>query len=289
MRSIDHFVLVAASLSAARERYRRLGFTVAPDGVHPFGTYNANLYFRDGPMVETLAVHDPAKYADAVAAGNSFVRNDAAYRAALGDEGFSHVVATSSDAEGDHAAFLERGLSGGDLVCFSREFEQPDGSVETISAKLAFATPAQAPFGCYVTCEDLLVPAIDRSSLLDHENGALGAKRAVSCSREPSAYRAFLDRLFEPEEIRADARSVECPLPNGRLSVVTPEALARDFGVTEGPSGAELLHSGLVFDVTDLRKTEALLSENRVAFARHEGRLVVRPSPGPFFAFEQRP
>ncbi len=290
MRSIDHFVLVSASLADARARYRRMGFTVAPDGVHPFGTYNANMYFRDGPMIETLAIENPARYAEAVAAGNSFVANDAAFRAARGDEGFSHVVVTSRDAERDHAAFLDRGVSGGKLVSFSRDFELPDGRMERVEAKLAFATPAGARCGFFFTCEDIVVPAIDRSSLLDHGNGALGARQALSCAQEPLAYADFLKGLVEPNEVHVGAQRVDCVFPNGRASIVTPELLAGDFGLEESPDAAGLQHRALLFQVKDLGKTERLFARNGLPFTRHKERLVARTGrePAPVFVFEQR-
>jgi len=290
MRLIDHFVLVAGNLSDARKHYRRMGFNVAPDGVHPFGTHNANMYFRDGPMIETLSIENHIKYAEAIEAGNTFVKNDAAFRAARGDDGFSHVVVTSTDADMDHDAFLERGVSGGDIVSFSRQFEQPDGRVETVAAKLAFATHSKARSGFYFTCEDIVVPAIDRSLLLDHENGALGANHVISCSRAPLTYVDFLGGLFEPNEIRVSDRNVDCLFPNGRASIVTPEVLARDFGMKHSPAGADLLHGGLVFGVTDLQKTKALFTQNQILFERHNERLVTQlsPEPGPFFVFEQR-
>ncbi len=289
MRLFDHFVLVAGSLPDARKHYRRMGFTVAPDGVHPFGTYNANMYFQDGPMIETLAVENPVAYAKAIATGNSFVKNDAAYREAQGDRGFSHVVLTSSDADRDHAAFQERSVSGGDLVPFSRAFEQPDGRVETIAVKLAFATPAKAQTGFYFTCEDVVAAAVDRSLLLNHENGALGAKQVLSCSRDPLIYVEFLRNLFGADEIRVRDGSVACLAPNGCASIVTPEVLLQDYGIEQRPSGTDLLHSGLVFQVTDLESTKALFTHNNILYDQHDGRLVTRQSPQSraFFVFEQ--
>ena len=290
MRLIDHLVLVAGNLSDARKHYRRMGFNVAPDGVHPFGTYNANMYFRGGPMIETLSIENHIKYSEAIEAGNTFVKNDAAFRAAQGDDGFSHVVVTSTDTDMDHDSFLERGVSGGDIVSFSRQFKQPDGKVETIAAKLAFATHSKARSGFYFTCEDIAVPEIDRSSLLDHENGALGANHVISCSREPLTYVDFLRGLFEPNEIRVSEQNVDCLAPNGRASIVIPEVLAQDFGIKHSRKEADLLHRGLVFGVTDLQKTEALFIQNQIIFERHNERLVTQlsPEPGPFFAFEQR-
>jgi hypothetical protein len=189
----------------------------------------------------------------------------------------------------DQDGFLERGVSGGDIVSFSRQFEQPDGRVETVAAKLAFANPSKARSGFYFSCEDIVVPAIDRSSLLDHENGALGAKHVISCSREPLTYIDFLRELFESNEIRVTDQTVDCLVPNGRASIVTPEALAQDFGIKHSRIGADLLHRGLVFEVTDLQKTEALFTQNQILFERYNERLVTQlsPEPGPFFVFEQ--
>jgi len=288
MRLIDHCVLVADKLSAARERYRRMGFTVAPDGVHPFGTHNANLYFRQGPMIETLAIADPAKYAEAIENGNSFVRNDAAFRRAHGQDGFSQVVATSTDADRDHRDFSQRGVSGGDLVSFSRKFEQPDGSVETLAVKLAFASHPKAPSGFFFVCEEVLAPKMDRSSLQNHENGTLGATCVISCTSEPSAYSDFYRELFGSTDVIVRDQAVDCLVPNGRLSIVTPERFSREYGVGLRPVGSDLLHSGLIFGVSDLSRTETLFDRNQVPFKRHNDRLIAQPASwlGLFFGFE---
>ena len=288
MRLIDHCVLVAERLPHARDRYRRMGFTVAPDGVHPFGTHNANMYFRDGPMIETLAIADPAQYAEAIENGNTFVRNDAAFRRAHGDDGFSHIVATSTDAGKDHADFLKRGVSGGDLVSFSRKFEQPDGTRDTLAVKLAFATHPKAAYGTFFVCEEVVAPRIDRSSLLDHENGALGAKQAISCSSAPSTYGDFYRALFGSTDVIVRDQTVDCVVPNGRVTIVTPEGLSREYGVGQRRVGADLLHRGLIFGVHDLSRTEALFARNQVSYKLHNDRLIVPPASelGFFFGFE---
>jgi len=289
-RLIDHFVLVAKSLSHTRTYYQRLGFSVAADGVHPFGTHNANMYFRDGPMIETLSINNHMAYSEAIKAGNTFVKNDAVFRAAQGENGFSHIVVTSTDAGTDHKNFLAQGVSGGDIVSFSRQFKQPDGSIDTVAAKLAFATHTSAPYGFYFACEDIVVPEIDRSLLLDHKNGALGAKRVISCARKPSAYVDFLGKLLHTSEIRVNEKNVDCSLPNGRVSIVAPEVLAQEFGVTHRCAEANLLHRGLGIGVSDLVHTTALFTQNNIAFELHNDCLVVQtgPAPGPFFVFEQQ-
>ena len=47
-RALDHLVLPVRSLEAARADYERLGFLVAPDARHPFGTSNACVFLADG-------------------------------------------------------------------------------------------------------------------------------------------------------------------------------------------------------------------------------------------------
>jgi hypothetical protein len=291
MRLIDHCVLIAEKLSHARDRYRRMGFNVAPDGVHPFGTHNANMYFPDGPMIETLAIADPGKVAQAIESGNTFVMNDDAFRRAHGDDGFSHVVATSTGADKDHEDFLERGVSGGDPVSFSRKFEHPDGTLDTFAVKLAFATHPKATSGYFFVCEDVVAPKIDRSSLLDHENGTMGAKSVISCTSEPSTYGDFYRTLFGSTDVIGRDRAVDCVVPNGRLSIVTPEELSKEYGVGERPVGTDLLHKGLIFGVRDLSRTEALFARNQVPFKRHNHRLIAQPASerGFFFGFEQYP
>jgi hypothetical protein len=289
MRSIDHCVLAAEKLSLARDRYRRMGFSVAPDGVHPFGTCNANMYFRNGPMIETLAIADHVKYAEAIEKGNTFVRNDAEFRRAHGSDGFSHIVATSVDAGKDHEDFLARGVSGGDVVSFSRKFEHPDGRPDSLAVNLAFATHPRAPSGFFFVCENVVVPEIDRSALLDHENGALGAKHVISCTREPAIYRDFYRELFGSAEVTVRDQMVDCMVPNGRVSIVTPEGLSQTYGIGLRSVGTDLLHQGLIFAVRDISRTEALFARNQVSFKRHNDRLVVpfASEPGFFFGFER--
>jgi len=56
---------------------------------------------------------------------------------------------------------------------------------------------------------DIVVPAIDHSMLPDHENGAVAATQAISCSRDPLAYVDFLKGLFGANEVHvSDQRLV---------------------------------------------------------------------------------
>ena len=58
-RPLDHLVIPVTDLKAARSRLTRLGFTVAAEARHPFGTENACVFLADKTYLEPLAVGDP--------------------------------------------------------------------------------------------------------------------------------------------------------------------------------------------------------------------------------------
>lgn len=286
-RALDHLVLPVGDLRVARSRYRSLGFTVAPNGIHPFGTQNANIFFTDGTFLEPLAVADVQVYASA-RNENTFVRNDSIVRKTCGDDCFSHIVLSSNDAGTDDRVFSERGISGGPMVRFSRAFRTPDGEQQDAEFLLAFASRGTAPDGCFFTCETVKVPSVDRSSLLQHANGAANINQIISCSKEPFDIKKFFGGLT------GDAPSLESPaeirydLTGTVFSVQTPTAIENRFGVTVEDPGRELRHCGFVVAVECLTECRRLLEQNRIEFVSVSDRLVVHPAPGQgaFIAFE---
>ena len=112
-KPLDHVVLPVADLGKARARLTALGFTVAPDGLHPFGTSNCCVYLADGTYLEPLAVNDREKASATAQAGNVFTGRDAAFRRNVGEEGFSALAFTTQDAHEDHEAFVQTGFSAG--------------------------------------------------------------------------------------------------------------------------------------------------------------------------------
>jgi hypothetical protein len=71
--------LPVEDLDTARARHSALGFTVAADARHPFGTENACVFFADGTYLEPLALPS-VKSARKRREGNVFVARDQAYR-----------------------------------------------------------------------------------------------------------------------------------------------------------------------------------------------------------------
>ena len=112
-RPLDHLVLPVVDLATARLRLSALGFAVAPEARHPFGTENACVYFADSTYLEPIAIADQQIYDQNIVKAE-FVRRDRAYRFRNGDDGLSAIVLKSEDAEADHAEFAEAGVGVGD-------------------------------------------------------------------------------------------------------------------------------------------------------------------------------
>lgn len=268
-RALDHLVLPTASLDAARERLTRLGFTVAPTGVHPFGTVNACVYFPGGTFLEVLAVGDGEAAASAISHGNVFVARDHVYRAMRGEEGFSAVVLASEDADRDHSAFAGADISGGDMLTFSRPAADALGNIDTATFKLAFAADIETADAFLFTCQRINAPAIDRGSLEWHANGATGIGEIIAGEHAGSFIR-LIERAVgrTPHDT---THTVE--FTNSTLRMVRPDDPA---GIPQ--SGATL--AGIVFNVSDIEATRRVLDAGGIEHQATPAGLVVPPAKG---------
>lgn len=277
-RGLDHLVLPVAGLAAAGRRLAALGFTVAPQGVHPFGTVNRCVYFADGTFIEPLAIGDFDGVEAACAAGNSFVLGDRRFRAAHGEEGLAGVVLATDDAEADHRRFSRLGVSGGSMVEFSRPSLDSEGNADIASFLLAFAAPREGADAFFFTCERRKVAQIDRSALERHANTAMRIVAVEAEAADPRRFADFLATMAESEPIGRDGH-VEVALANATLQIVQNR---------DAPT-ARL--TGVVFGVRDIAATAALFNESAIGYQRNNRRLHVPASAGQgaWFAFEETP
>ncbi|NGO52684.1 VOC family protein [Allomesorhizobium camelthorni] len=283
-RPIDHLVLPAASLDVARSRLGALGFTVAPTGVHPFGTENACVYFADGTFLEPLAVGDAALADAAVSAGNVFIARDRLFRLSHGDEGFSALVFGTADAASDHADFRARGVSAGDMLSFSRDFVGPDGKSDTASFRLAFATAGHTGDAFFFTCERINVPEVDRSALQAHANSAT---RLVAVTATGSRPGEWLELIAPVAGVEASVAENSIRAANATVEVLDGSVFADRFDLA-APDGPFRL-AAVTFGVKNLAAAEAMLREAAILHHRIGDLLVVPPAPGQgaAFAFEE--
>lgn len=285
-RPLDHLVLPTADLGAARARLTALGFTVAPVGVHPFGTENVCVYLADGTFLEPLAVGDAGKVAEAVTAKNVFVARDQKFRAENDEEGFSALVFGTQDADADHDTFVRAGISAGDRLDFSRPFTDASGKADTAAFRLAFAAIANAPDAFFFTCERANAPKVDRSALQAHANGATRIAAIVACANNPADHRSFFEAVASAPT--ACDTELLVKLPNAEIRLADPLAFRAEFGLG-APSGSALRLAAVVFGVARLTQAENLLRANVIDFEHHGNRLIVPQASGQgaIFAFEE--
>ena len=286
-RPLDHLVLPVTDLGTARTRYEQLGFTVAADALHPFGTENACVFLADKTYLEPLAIAKREDCEAAAVAGNVFVARDQAYRFRRG-EGLSAVVLGTDDAVADHGRFRRLGISAGDMLDFSRQMALPDGTQALASFRLAFAADLRAPDFFLFTCQRLQPLPADRSALETHANGVIGLSDVILSEPNPTDFQYLLQEAVDERRVSAHSFGMDIEARNGtRISVLNPAGMAGFFGKDVSARSRGLRGRAIVFKVADLAETEQRLAANAVSFSRKDNRLIVPEAPGQgvIFAF----
>lgn len=286
-KAIDHLVLPVADLVSARMRLSALGFTVAADAHHPFGTENACVFFADGTYLEPLAVTSRDACKAAVKAGNMFIARDQAFRFRCGDDGFTAVVFKCADAPADHAAYTTEGLSGGPMLSFSRPVRGDDGTFREASFHLAFAADLRAPDFFFFSCERVNATAFPNAP--EHANGVTRLVSVVLSEDNPADFRDFAETALSQPDAKTTADGLDFAAANAHLSILRPAALLAEFGTGITRTGRGLRGEGIVLATTSLAQVEQCLAASGVHFIRRESRLIVPPAvgQGAFVAFEE--
>lgn len=279
-RRLDHLVLPVSSLSIARTRLTTLGFTVAEDASHPFGTENACVFFADQTYLEPLAVGERETCEAEARRGNVFIARDQAYRFRRGPDGFSAAVFLTGDAARDHAGFVDAGLSAGAMLEFGRSMRRADGTMAEARFRLAFAGDLRSPDFFGFTCQRLQPLPADRGSLQQHENGVTGIRGIVLSESNPTDFQYVLQELVGTRAVEAHSFGMDLQAANARISVLNGDGLAAFFGLARADGERGLRACAILFTVADLAATERLLAKRQIAYEIRGGRLLVAPAPG---------
>lgn len=272
--NIDHLVLPVESLVVARKRWQELGFTVAPDASHPFGTSNACIFFSDGTYLEPLAVQDEALADQSINAGNCFVERDRVFRQAGAREGFSAFVLRSTDAVTDDDGFRQSGIRAGNRLDFSRTVVDENGSASVASFRLAFAHLGSSRFFAF-TCHrvNAALPTVGPS--VEHPNGVLGLDAIFLSTEEP----AGIENLATMLGVHAQEKDDKSVFPLGNCDVEVAMEIASELENTPRyPAG--LRGVGIRFRVRNIAETRAALLESSILHQDNGERLIIAPAQG---------
>ena len=279
-RALDHLVLPVVDIDVARRRYEQLGFTVAPDGRHPFGTENCCIFFKDRTFLEPLGIAQRETCEAKAVKGNTFVANDQTFRFRIGEEGFSHLVLKSSDARADHDLYKKSGMSGGKMVRFSLRFKTLDGENQKVSFALAFATDQRSPDALFFSCEVVASANVDRSKLQAHENGVVGLKEVILSELNPTDFQYFFQTYLNQREMDVDSFGMSFDASGSKVTVLSPDGMAAFYGMDCRRKERGMRFEAFVLGVTDLDAAENMLVARQVQFENRSNRLIIPPHEG---------
>lgn len=277
---IDHLVLPVGDLDIARARLDALGFTVAPDARHPFGTKNACVFFQNRTYLEPLAVADVAEVRQNAANGLDFLSRFVTYRERNGADGFSKLALTTPDAASDLERFRDAGLQSREVFSFERKAANADGSHNTIGVRLAFAIDERAPDTTFFACQHINTEIFWQPERTTHANSAIGIGDVVLCAQNPAELETLLRCLTNGGNVAATTDGLHVELPKGAISVLNPEAYRAAFNL-DAPAPREGARLGaFVVDVAGRQAVSALLTHAGIGFEEISNRLIVPPAPG---------
>jgi hypothetical protein len=272
-RGIDHLVHAVRDLDAAADLYRRLGFTVGAENLHPWGTHNHMVQFP-GCFLELLAVIEPEKLGSEPIAALFGTFNRLFLKR---QEGLSFLMLESRDAAADAAEFRTIGIGVSDALHFEREAMKPDGSKVKVGFSVAFTRDSHASDVGFAVCQQHFPENFWAPAFQKHPNSTTGIAGAVLVAENPSDLHIFLSAFVGERELQATSSGVVAPTPRGEIRVMDPAAFRLHFGLTppDISSGARL--AAVRFVVSDSTALLAALRRANIPFSTHMAAVIIPP------------
>ncbi|MEY9110272.1 hypothetical protein ABH999_006468 [Bradyrhizobium yuanmingense] len=280
-RRLDHLVICVHDLQQAALDWQKLGFTLTPTGVHPFGTSNRLAQFSDN-FLELLAVTDDALVPAAAPGRFSFAAH---HRDFLGrSEGMSMLALHSTDAHADAARFAARRIGAYAPFDFGRDAVLPAGGTARVEFSLAFATDPAMPGIAFFTCEQRHPPELFwKPDYQRHAHGATRVIEVVMSAPEPARHREFLEHLMEDTAELVPGR-LTVGKSSDRVTVLGPAELSRRLPGLANEASPRFCATRLA--VADLDATRRILKANGINFEMLGSVLLVPPAGSHGLALE---
>lgn len=254
---IDHAVIAARDLDAARITYERLGFTVPPRGSHvEWGTGNLCIMFPDD-YIEIRGIIDASR----------FTMHLDEHLDAYG-EGLMGVAFGTPDIERTHAEMLRHGVAAGPLQILSRNFEHPEGWTQP-SFKLCAPEPADVEGLMHVVVIQHLTPdLLRRPEFLAHANTSFGVNALSGTIYEKRRVAEKLRHLLGEDAVTEDFDGVRAVLQSGqRLELLMPGEYESKYGaIAESPEAQTPRLGTMTLRVANIDGLRDTLGERGVVF-----------------------
>ena len=262
---IDHLLVGVRDLEAAREGYRRLGFTCTPRGSHiGWGTANYCIMFPDD-YVELIGVVDRTKETNGL---DSFLERR---------EGLKGIALASDDDDGGYAALHAAGIAAAPPRDLARNLELPEGTVQP-RFKLVHLPPDATPQLTAFICRHLTPEMVRRPAWLAHRNGATGLRAITVVVEDPPALARAYAGLLGAGAITPTDEMLTVRVGRAALLFVRPGDLADlypELDLDDAPAPPYI--AGMTVVVADVAEAARVIGANGVAVAANPGSALVVP------------
>ena len=258
IENIDHPVIAARDLDAARVTYEKLGFTIPPRGSHvEWGTGNLCIMFPDD-YLELRGIIDASR----------FTMHLDEHLDAFG-EGLMGVAFGTRDVEQSFAEAIESGIATGDMRSLTRNFEHPEGWTQP-SFKL-FAPVADDIVGLMhvVIIEHLTPELIRRPDFLEHANGCVGVDSMAGTIYDIEGCAAKMRPLLGDDAVVVRDEGLYLQLPTAQhIELLLPEVYAKRYGeIAPSPEPRTPRLGAMTLRVDALSTTRTVLDQNAISYS----------------------
>lgn len=265
--TLDHVVVnVRDRIDEGLDRYRRLGFTLTPRGYHTLGSMNH------------LAILGN-EYLELIAAPTGDTQRAEILASPFGLNG---LVFGTEDSASVYAALRDAGVPVEPPLEFSRPVELPSGARDA-TFRTVRLTPGTVAAGRIYFCHHFTRDLVWRDEWRHHANGAIGVVRAVIAARDPSGLGTLFARMFGEDAVSRDDTGCSLAVGLSRFDVLTPDALAREFGAAApAAEGRDDYMAALTLRTRSLDRAAAALAAGQIGSVQRASDRIVVPATEAF-------
>ncbi len=249
--TLDHVVVnVRNRMAEAASLYRRLGFTLTPQGRHTLGSINHLAMFGTdylelvGVPPEGAPGTDPMDWPD----------------------GLNGLVFGTDDADALYGVLSQSGAPVLPPLAFSRPVALPGGPRDASFRTVRVAREAVAAGRVYF-CHHLTRDVVWRDEWRRHANGVLGIDDMVIAADNPAQLGAVFAQLFGADALAPIQGGLRLGVGLSSVDVVERAEVDRRFGAAApAADGRPHVMVALGLRVIDAARTAAALTEGGIAF-----------------------
>ena len=213
INGIDHVVIVVRDLDAARDAFRKMGFSVTPRGYHTLGSQNHCVMFGHD-YIELLwspegSPHPSRQYY------TEFARAGA---------GLAAIALKTDNARGAYTEMLWAGFAPSDPVDFSRPVEVPEGKRDA-RFRVSMAARGSTPGGQMFVVEHFTRDLVWRPEYQRHANGATEIAAVAIVADDVASTARPYERLFA-RKAESIAEGLKIHTGDAQLAFMTARSLA---------------------------------------------------------------